>query len=74
MTIRKMDVMRSSAVRTQAGGDGISCGVEDVELLFLVMLLEVGFPGGGKAGGDRDTSSGVDRCARGRMVVRVNRR
>ena len=73
-TIRKMAVMRSSTVRTQAGADGIFCGVEDVELLSLVILFEVGFAGMGKVGGDRDTSTGLDRCVRERMVVRVSRR
>ena len=74
MTTRKMAVMRSSTVRTQAGADGISCVVEDVELLSLVMLLEVGAWGAGKAGGDRDISSGLDRSMRGRRLVRVSPR
>ena len=74
MTMRKTAVMRSSTVRTQAGADGISCVVEDVELLSLVMLLEAGFWGAGKAGGDRDISSGLDRCVRESMVARVSRR
>ena len=67
-------MMRSSTVRTQAGGDGISCGVEDVEVLSLVILCEPGFAGTGKAGGDRDTSSGLDRSMRGRMLARMSRR
>ena len=74
MTIRKTAVMRSSTVRTQAGGDDISCGVEDVGLLSLVTLFEVGFPGAGKAGGDRDTSFCLDRSMRGRILVRMSRR
>ena len=72
MTMRKTAVMRSSTVSTQAGADGICCGVEDVELLSLVTLLEVNFPGAGKAGGDRDTSFGRDRSMRGRILVRVS--
>ena len=75
MTMRKTAVMRSSTVRTQAGGDGISCGVEDVELLlFLVTLLEPGFTGTGKVGGERETSTGLDRSLRGRVLVRMRRR
>ena len=73
-TMRKSAVMRSSTVRTQAGGDGIACGVEDVEPLSLVTLVEVDVPGSAKAGGDRDTSSGLGRCMRGRIVARTRRR
>ena len=72
--MRKSAVMRSSTVRTQVGGDGIACGVEDVELLSLVTLVELDVLGSAKAGGDRDTSSGLGRCARGRIVARTRRR
>ena len=72
MTTRKMAVMRSSMVRAQAGADGMSCGVEDVELLSGD--VGGGFLGAGKVGGDRDTSFGLDRSMRGRMLVRVSRR
>lgn len=74
MRLRKRAVMRSSVVRSQAGADGIPCGTEDVELLSLVTLFEVDVLGAGKAGEDKDTSSGPGRCMRGRMVVRVRRR
>lgn len=74
MTMRKRAVMRSSTVRSQAGADGIPCGTEDVELLSFVTLFEVDVLGAGKAGGDKDTSSGLGRCMRGRMVVKVRRR
>ena len=75
MTMRKTAVMRSSTVRTQAGGDGISWGVEDVELLlFLVTLFEPGFTATGKVGGERETSTGLDRSLRGRVLVRMRRR
>ena len=74
MTMRKRAVTRSSTVRTHAGGDGSACGMEDVELLSLVTLLEVDVLGSAKAGGDRDTSSGLGRCMRGRIVARTRRR
>ena len=74
MTMRKSAVMRSSAVRTQAGGDGIACGVEEVELLFFVSLLEVGRLGSVKGAGDRETSSDLERCRRGRIVTMASRR
>lgn len=74
MTMRKTAVMISSTVRIQAGADGISCGPEDVEMLSLVILFEPGFAGTGKAGDDKETSSGLDRSMRGRMLVKVSRR
>lgn len=74
MTTRKMAVTRSSSVKTQVGGGGIACGAEDVELLSFVTLFAVGVPRPLKAGGDRDTSSGLGRCARGKMIAEVWRR
>lgn len=69
-----MAVMRSSSVRTQAGGVGSTCRVWDVELLSLVMLFVVDVLGPDRAGTDRDTSSGLGRCMRGSIVAEVCRR
>lgn len=69
-----MAVTRSSSVRTQAGGEGIVSGVKDVELLSWAMLLEADAPAFAEAGGGRDTSSGLGRCMRRRIVTEVCRR
>lgn len=65
--------MRSSSVRTQAGGGGSSAGrAEGVDLLSMVMLLEADAPKLAEAGGDRDTSPGRGRCTRGRIVAELS--
>ncbi len=68
MTMRKRAVRTSSTVRTHAGGGGIACGEADVEPLCLVVLETLGF---GMAPDDRDTSSGLGRCMRGRIVAEL---
>ncbi len=64
-------MMRSSTVTIQVGGGGSACREGDVEMLVLVMLFEVDGPGPFKAGGDRDTSSGLGPCMRGRIVAEL---
>lgn len=55
----------SSSVRS---GGGTACRTEEVELLSLVTFLVVDELGATRAGGERDTSSGLGRCMRGRIV------
>lgn len=74
MKIRQMAVTRSSSVRTQAGGEGIVCGVKDVELLSWAMLLEADAPAFAEAGGGRGNSSGLGRCMRRTIATEVCRR
>ena len=75
MTMRKTEVMKPSSVRTRAKAEGSGgCRSDDDELLSWVVLLEVDAAESGEAGGDRDTSSGLGRCMRGRIVARIGQR
>lgn len=71
--MRKTAVTRSSTVSTQAGGEGIACTAEDVEMLPLVVFCAVNGLGSVGACGDSDTSSGLSRCLRGTIVMEVSR-
>ena len=66
--------MRSPSVRTHAGGGGVMCGLDVVELLPLVTLFEVGGFGPGTEGGGSDTSIRPGRRTRGRIEREMCRR
>ena len=55
-------------------GEGSVCGEGDVELLSLLVMFKAETGELGKTGGDRDTSSGLGRCRRGRIITRVGQR
>ena len=70
MTTRKIAVMRSSSVRTHAGGGGSACsGLDDALVSLETLVVEV--LGLLRGGGDRDIASGLGLRMRGRIGAEV---